>query len=38
MFKGINAIEFSKRFHNNEACYKYLIDWKWGITSKLLLH
>lgn len=30
MFKGINAIEFSKRFNNNEACYQYLIDWKWG--------
>jgi len=30
MFKGINAIEFSKRFHNNESCYQYLIEWKWG--------
>ncbi len=30
MFKGINAIEFNKRFSSNEACYKYLIDWKWG--------
>lgn len=30
MFKGINAIEFNKRFNNNEACYRYLIEWKWG--------
>ena len=30
MFKGINAIEFSKRFCSNESCYQYLIDWKWG--------
>ncbi len=25
MFKGINAIEFSKKFTSNEDCYKYLI-------------
>jgi hypothetical protein len=30
MFKGINAIEFNKRFSSNEACYQYLIEWKWG--------
>jgi hypothetical protein len=30
MFKGINAIEFNKRFSSNEACYHYLIEWKWG--------
>jgi KaiC/GvpD/RAD55 family RecA-like ATPase len=30
MFKGINAIEFNKRFSNNESCYQYLIAWKWG--------
>ncbi len=30
MFTGINAIEFNKRFNCNEACYKYLIEWKWG--------
>jgi hypothetical protein len=30
MFKGINAIEFNKRFNSNEDCYKYLIEWKWG--------
>lgn len=30
MFTGINAIEFNKRFNCNEACYLYLIDWKWG--------
>lgn len=29
MFKGINAIEFNKRFSNNEDCYEYLIEWKW---------
>ena len=29
MFKGINAIEFSKRFSNNEECYNYLISIKW---------
>ncbi len=31
MFKGINAIEFTKRFQNNEDCYNYLIDIKWRI-------
>lgn len=30
MFKGINAIEFNKRFSSNDACYNYLINWKWG--------
>jgi len=30
MFKGINAIEFNKRFSSNEPCYQYLIDLKWG--------
>ena len=30
MFKSINAIEFNKRFSSNEACYDYLIEWKWG--------
>lgn len=30
MFKGINAIEFNKHFRNNESCYRYLIEWKWG--------
>lgn len=30
MFKGINAIEFNRRFVNNESCYQYLIKWKWG--------
>lgn len=30
MFKGINAIEFTKRFHDNESCYLYLIEQKWG--------
>ena len=30
MFKGINAIEFARRFSTNEACYHYLIEKKWG--------
>lgn len=30
MFKGINAIEFNKRFKSNEDCYLYLIEKKWG--------
>lgn len=30
MFKGINAIEFAKRFKSNEACYLYLIENKWS--------
>lgn len=30
MFKGINAIEFNRRFVNNESCYLYLLEWKWG--------
>jgi hypothetical protein len=30
MSKGINAIEFNKRFSSNEACYQYLIACKWG--------
>jgi hypothetical protein len=30
MFKGINAIEFSKRFKNNDNCYEYLAEKKWG--------
>lgn len=30
MFKGINAIEFSKRFQSNEDCYRYLLDIKWA--------
>lgn len=30
MFRGINAIEFGKRFHDNESCYLYLIEQKWG--------
>ncbi|RTL47559.1 MAG: IS1595 family transposase [Hydrotalea sp. AMD] len=30
MFKGINAIEFSKRFNTNEDCYNYLLKIKWG--------
>ena len=30
MFRGINAIQFSKGFTNNEACYLYLIEKKWA--------
>ena len=30
MFKGINAIEFGKRFYDNESCYLYLIEHKWS--------
>lgn len=30
MFKGINAIVFSKKFTNNEDCYNYLIGIKWA--------
>lgn len=30
MFKGINAIEFSKRFQTNEDCYRYLMSIKWN--------
>jgi len=30
MFKGINGIEFSKRFQSNEDCYQYLLTIKWG--------
>ena len=28
MFKGINVIEFGKRFYDNESCYLYLIEQK----------
>jgi len=30
MFKGINAIEFGKRFPNNESCLRFLEEKKWG--------
>ena len=30
MFQGINAIEFGKRFCDNESCYLYLMEIKWG--------
>ena len=30
MFKSINALEFNKQFHDNESCYQYLIELKWG--------
>jgi len=30
MFQGINSIEFNRRFRNNEDCYLYLIEKKWG--------
>ncbi len=28
MFQGINQLEFSKRFHSNDACYEYLVEHK----------
>ncbi len=30
MFQGINSTEFNRRFKNNEDCYPYLIEKKWG--------
>lgn len=30
MFKSINVIEFNKKFVDNESCYQYLIELKWG--------
>lgn len=30
MFKGINAIEFNKRFKTNEDCFLYLVEMKWA--------
>ena len=30
MFKKINAIDFNRRFVNNESCYQYLMERKWG--------
>jgi len=30
MFRGINAIQFNKKFSSNEDCFRYLIEWKWG--------
>ena len=29
MFKGINAIEFNKRFQSNDDCFEYLVKQKW---------
>lgn len=29
MFKSMNAIEFTKKFYNNDCCYEYLVDKKW---------
>ena len=28
--KALNKIEFGKRFYDNESCYMYLIEQKWG--------
>jgi hypothetical protein len=36
MFKGINAIDFSKRFKSNEDCYQYLMEQKWEKGFKCL--
>jgi hypothetical protein len=30
MFKGINAIQFGKRFQCKDDCYEYLVGLKWG--------
>ena len=30
MFKGMNIIEFVKRFQTNADCLQYLMDVKWG--------
>jgi hypothetical protein len=30
MFKEINAIEFNKKFFDNDLCYAYLLEKKWG--------
>lgn len=30
MFKGINQIEFSRKFQSANDCYQYLVDYKWG--------
>lgn len=30
MFEGLSSLEFSKRFLNDEDCYKYLMDLKWS--------
>ena len=30
MFEGIDAITFNRRFYNNDSCYQYLVERKWG--------
>lgn len=30
MFQGLSSVEFSKKFSNDEDCYKYLMDLKWS--------
>ncbi|HLA57681.1 MAG TPA: IS1595 family transposase [Puia sp.] len=30
MFEGLSAIDFARKFPDNESCYKYLIGLKWG--------
>jgi hypothetical protein len=30
MLQGINSIEFNRQFKDNEDCYLYLIEKKWG--------
>jgi len=39
-FEGLNSIKFTLRFHQDEACYKYLSDIKWehGYTCKKCNH
>ena len=30
MFEGINMIDFVRRFNDNDSCYSYLMENKWG--------
>lgn len=30
MFKGIDSISFARKFFDNDSCYRYLMDIKWG--------
>jgi hypothetical protein len=36
MFKDVDAIIFSKRFPNNEACLRFLADKKWKTDTSVL--
>jgi len=30
MFEGLNILDFQKKFVDNESCYRYLMEFKWG--------